>query len=482
VVLWAALRYRRTGSHRDLAAAALAGSLGLAHHLTIVLLVPGLLVLIGHRLWTDPAPWRRLAIVAALLAVGPVHYLFLMVWARGEPLQDWGRPVTLALLWDHASARFYHGWLCLPGGPRLWHRLALSGTLYIDDFPLLAFLLPLLGGWMLWRKDRATVAGLLLAVIGVLAFNLCYQITDIAAYFLAAWIIAAALMALALDILSTYAGQPWARKVLIAGACSWLVVTPLVRNWLSCDLSQATWVREFARQKLENADPGSVLISAADDDTFPLWYVHDVLKVRPDVFQVDRNMVDGIWRNYDRDPSLWYLCRLRHQGVRLPLDLPHDLPRRDYLALDGFLIDLLQGPLHDRPVCMTFLASSSQGDASVLFRWITHHCQTLPIGLLVRLQPRSRPVDLRALIRENERRWARMAPPDLHGVRTDDELDPDYIPNHYACSLVNFGGLYEIAGDRARAEALYRRAARWAPGYQPAKAALAGLVRHSLAG
>jgi hypothetical protein len=243
-------------------------------------------------------------------------------------------------------------------------------------------------------------------------------------------------------------------------------------------LSRATWVREFARHKLENADPGSVLISACDDDTFPLWYVHDLLRVRPDVFAVDRVMTDGIWWNYDRDPSLWYLHRLRRQGISIPIDLRRDLPRRDYLAFDGYLIDLLNGPLRGRPICLTFLKSPAAGDPQVLFRWAAKHYRPVPIGLLLRLQPMNRPVDMAALIRENERQWARMPLPDLNGVRTDDEIDPAYVPNQYACSLVNFGGLYELAGDRARAGALYRRAAAWAPGYWPAMAALSSL-RHA---
>ena len=70
LVLLFALRYRRTGVTRELVLAALAGSLGVAHHLTIVLLCPALLCLCGPRLWQDPGRARRLLSVgAALLAL-----------------------------------------------------------------------------------------------------------------------------------------------------------------------------------------------------------------------------------------------------------------------------------------------------------------------------------------------------------------------------------------------------------------------------
>jgi hypothetical protein len=192
--------------------------------------------------------------------------------------------------------------------------------------------------------------------------------------------------------------------------------------------------------------------------------------------------VDGSWANYRRDPSLWYLYRLRHQGAPVPIDVPRDPARWGYMIADGYLVDLLKGPLRGRPLCVTFFRSDAPGDQRVFFRWAAKHYQVLPIGLLVRLQPVGRRVDIHALLKENERQWARMVLPDLHGISTADELDPDYIANSYACSLVNFGGLYEMAGDRARAEALYHRAAAWAPGYQPAAAALASLRRHPPAG
>lgn len=84
LLLLAGLRYRRTGRPLDLAAMTLAGSLGLAHHLTIVLAGPALLALCGRRLWSDPGRGRRLALTGALLPIGPALYLLLLVWARAS--------------------------------------------------------------------------------------------------------------------------------------------------------------------------------------------------------------------------------------------------------------------------------------------------------------------------------------------------------------------------------------------------------------
>jgi hypothetical protein len=477
VALLAALRYHRTGRPRWLLGAALAVSLGVAHHLTIILLAPALLVLCADRLTTSPRRGRETALMTGLLLTGPALYLLLVFWARAEPLQAWGRPVSLPLLWNHASGRFYGNLLQLPDAGFVAKRYPESWRFFAETFPALTGLLALMGLVPLLRGDRRVGMALLSVIAVVLLYNLCYRIDDIAPYYLPAWIAVAGLLSVALTSAQEMLRPIRLDRVLVVGAFALLVGVPLSQNWASCDLSRATWVREFARHKLENTDTGGVLLTATDNDTFPVWYLRDVLKVRTDVIHLDRAMLGGTWSTLDRDPSLWYLHRLRRQGVSAPLGMPRDAARRAYLAHDGYLIDLLKGPLQGRPLCASFLDSGRTAVEArgVFFKWVGERYQPLPVGIVVRLSPKGQPVDLPALIRENERHWARIALPNLRGIRMDDELDADYMTNLYACSLVNFGGLHEMAGNYARAEELYRLAHDWAPRYKNASQALAAV-------
>ena len=98
------------------------------------------------------------------------------------------------------------------------------------------------------------------------------------------------------------------------------------------------------------APPGSVLITHGDDDINPIWYVHDVLKVRPDVAPIDRAWAGGrTWGLYEWDSSLWYLHRLRRQGLQAPLDVPAKAEARAALARDGYLVQLLERERQGRP-------------------------------------------------------------------------------------------------------------------------------------
>lgn len=483
VVLLAALRYRNSGRRAWLVAAALAGSLGLAHHLTIVLLIPAAVVLCGERLLRDTPRFSRLAPVGGVLLIGPALYGLIMLWARTEPLQSWGRPVDLASLWNHVSARMYQGNLHWPNGPHLIEGLRQAGTVYADSLPYLTFLLPPVGAALLWRRDRLCSAGLLLAALAPLGYNLCYRIRDIAPYYLTVWLVAAALLAVAAEALLAGVHRPAVRR---AGGLALFVLclgVPLARNWGACDLSRVTWVREFARHKLESSEPGGVLITQGDADTFPIWYVQALLEVRPDVVPIDRAMVMGTWLDYEREPSLWYLHRLRQAGIMSAIPAPPDAATRAEWGQDGFLIRLLQHELAARPVCMTFGKSAlpESQDQGVFFRWAARHYQTLPQGILLRLQPRAEPVVLGKLVAKNAGLWERTRLSALRGVRTDQDLDPEYVVNQYATMLVNFGNLYEMAGDRRRAGAVYRRTAEWAPRFAPARAALKAL-REGVAG
>jgi hypothetical protein len=467
LVLLGALRYRQTGKLGDLATAAVAGTLGVAHHLTVVLLLPAVLLLCGRRLWRDPRPARRLGLLTALLPIGPALYLLLMLWARAEPLHAWGHTVTLPLLWNHASARIFRIFMAVPDGPSLARTMSTAGTLFIDNFPYLLFVLPMVGIALLWKRDRVAAGALLLTAAVIGAYNCCYRIDDIACYYLPIWLLGALFLAQTLDAAARLGlGAPM-RSVIAVALAALLVGLPLRRNWSACDLSRATWMRDFARQKLESVASGGVLIVQGDDDTNPIWYVHDVLGTRPDVTPIDRAQIGGrTWGLYDWDPSVWYLHRLRRQGVAVPLQVPADPNMRMKLARDGCLIELLSRELHARSISMTSLPAQSE-----LTHWVAGRYQPVPVGLVLRLFPKRQPVDLPNVLRENERLWKQITLPDLQAVRTDQEIAPYYIAGHYATMLTNFGGLHEKAGNITRATELYRRAADWSSQYSPTASA-----------
>ncbi|MBK9941343.1 MAG: DUF2723 domain-containing protein [Kouleothrix sp.] len=167
--------------------------LGLAHHRTITLMIPGALlcVALSYRA-NSRCHVGHHAILAALLALLPGCLLYLYV-----PLRAPGWMHSWAQLWDHISgAALTAAWLD-PVRLRvegLGRVRSLAGRFVWPQFLPAGTLLALFGGlWLLYR-DRALAALLLGGYALTCAFCLAYYVDDIEVFFIPAHLIAALLL------------------------------------------------------------------------------------------------------------------------------------------------------------------------------------------------------------------------------------------------------------------------------------------------
>src|SRR2546422_8017713 len=62
-----------------------------------------------------------------------------------------------------------------------------------------------------------------------------------------------------------------------------LALIPLLGNRLTASRKDETLARDFAYDLLQSVEPYGVLVTAGDNDTFPLWYAQEVEGIRKDV-------------------------------------------------------------------------------------------------------------------------------------------------------------------------------------------------------
>jgi hypothetical protein len=95
-------------------------------------------------------------------------------------------------------------------------------------------------------------------------------------------------------------------KVLNIVTAAFCMLAPILmanQEWDDHDRGKKTLARDNARNYLESCAPNAILFSYGDNDTYPLWYIHEVEKVRPDIRIVNTSLL-GID---------WYINQLRYK-------------------------------------------------------------------------------------------------------------------------------------------------------------------------
>jgi hypothetical protein len=99
---------------------------------------------------------------------------------------------------------------------------------------------------------------------------------------------------------------PRRKSWLAASPVLGLALIPLFGNWDAASRRGEHDTANFARDLLNSVEPYGILITAGDNDTFPLWYAQEVEGVRQDVLVANTSLL-----NTD-----WYTRQLIRQPVR----------------------------------------------------------------------------------------------------------------------------------------------------------------------
>jgi hypothetical protein len=235
-----------------------------------------------------------------------------------QPPICWGEPTTLeGLVWILRGGEFVQTRLLADAGvawsdqeilPRLVGRLGLALGLLLGEFvpmmtrtPTFARILALglLGlmtvGW--WRSRFALRWALPVVVAADLAVVAAYNIADFQPYLLpaisVAWFwLAFGLLWVAEQLEDLFLRRRFTYTPLVLGLLPlWLCV----RFWAVCDRSQDERAGEWAAGILKSVEPGALVLTRTDGDTYAMWYSQLVDGVRPDVTVFGSNFMWSDW-------------------------------------------------------------------------------------------------------------------------------------------------------------------------------------------
>jgi hypothetical protein len=345
LVFWLVVRWgdESAGSLRDHHLLLIVYLLALTatNHLMGLLVIPAVLVYV---LYTDPKVFlspKFLAWAAVAVALGVSLWLFLLVRAPHFPAINEGEPTTWASL-DSVLNRVQYA------KPPLSERQAdFSAQLAMwwqyfswqwgKDWSLgvqqaLAVVfggLGLLGAWRHWRADRRSalaMTAMVLTLVPILIFYLNFkygfsqypdrpslprEVRERDYFYVCSFAVWGIWVAIGLATLMEWIQGALAQRVAAEGR-RWMLATPvlavalvpLAGNHIAASRAGEWMARDFAYDMLQSCDPYGILVTAGDNDTFPLWYAQEVEHIRQDVTVLNLSLANTDWyiRQLQRRP------------------------------------------------------------------------------------------------------------------------------------------------------------------------------------
>jgi hypothetical protein len=275
--------------------------------------------------------------------------------------------------------------------------------------------LGLSGLWSLWRRDRR--AGLAAAaLLGVLTVGLVFymnfkygfsqypdlpnlprEVRERDYFFMGSFSAYGVFVALGLgsmlESVVEFLGQrvPPASRWLAASPVLLLALIPLLGNHGSASRAGETMARDFASDILQSVEPYGILITAGDNDTFPLWYAQEVEGIRKDVTLANLSLMNTEWHlkqlrrretpafDPSRAADLWkkVTAPARPTAPVLSLDYPEidslpeamRTPSEGGIDLNGLHLQFGQDVLLRQDLATIFLIRDNLGKRPIFFSW-----------------------------------------------------------------------------------------------------------------
>lgn len=270
--------------------------LGLANHMTMLLLCPGAAYLFFVKEGFKARTLKKMgSMVAVFLPTLLLLYAYLPLRASQGPVLNWGDPSNLERFINHVSGRQYQVWLYSSWAAAKRQLLYFLGRLPLET-AVIGLVLAFLGLFYGLRRAKRFTVFLLLCFMVTVSYAVNYDIHDIDAYFLLAYIALAFFAVFGLARVVESLGK---RKIRAPVMLCLLFLSPAVQfvtNFPKADQSGLHTFDDYTRSLLGSVERGALILSYQWDFFISASYYYQFADgFRRDIAVVDKELLRRSW-------------------------------------------------------------------------------------------------------------------------------------------------------------------------------------------
>ncbi|MBI5727693.1 MAG: DUF2723 domain-containing protein [Ignavibacteriales bacterium] len=275
--------------------ASIALALGFTNHMTTLMIIPAAIYLFfachGFRKESFAVAGKLLLPFSAVLLL---MYSYLPIGASRNPLINWGNPVDLERILRHISGKQYQVWLFSS-----FDAAKKQFAYFIENFPSefnISIIFALLGLWFLLQRARKLFYFVGIAAVFTVLYSINYDINDIDAYFLLAYICIGFFAAFGIMYLfellydkKFHYGLALTAALVFAGVQVYYTVDKV-------DQHDTYTFEDYTHALLGSVQKDAVIISYQWDYFIsPAYYLQHVENKRKDVSIIDKELLRRSW-------------------------------------------------------------------------------------------------------------------------------------------------------------------------------------------
>ena len=279
-------------------------ALGFTNHMTTLLILPGTAYLYFSRFKINKSSIKRvLAMILIFLPVLIIIYSYLPIRASQNPMINWGNPIDMERILRHISGKQYQVWLfsSMDAAKKQF-------VYFIEALPLefyLTIAASVIGLFYSYVKAKKIFLFLIITFLSTVLYSINYDIYDIDAYFLLAFVMIALFSAFGAVKLFTIRG---ASQKVVMGILGIILAIQFYFNFDKVNQSHVYTFEDYTKALVGSVSKDAIIFSYQWDFFISeSYYYQFVENYRTDVKIVDKELLRRSWyynqlNNYD--PSL----------------------------------------------------------------------------------------------------------------------------------------------------------------------------------